>query len=83
VITASKTAGDGYLPARAVWERYGVTSMTIYRWIASEDLGFPPPIYLGRFRYWRLADLIAWEMSRPTSGTPFGTARQRAPAEAA
>lgn len=82
MLTANRTAGDGYLPARAVWERYGVTSMTIYRWIASEDLGFPPPVYLGRFRYWRLADLLAWEASRPSVGAPVGAARHHALAQA-
>jgi predicted DNA-binding transcriptional regulator AlpA len=82
VITANKIAGEGYLPARAVWERYSVSSMTLYRWLASAGMGFPPPIYLGRFRYWRLADLHAWEASRPSISTPVGAARQRALAEA-
>lgn len=82
MLTPNRIAGDGYLPARAVWERYGVTSMTIYRWIASEDLGFPPPIYLGRFRYWKLVDLLAWEASRPSVGAPVGAARHHALTEA-
>ena len=82
MLTANRTAGDGYLPARAVWERYGVTSMTIYRWIVSEELGFPAPVYLGRFRYWKLADLLAWEASRPSVGSPVGAARHHALAEA-
>ena len=73
----NRSAGDNFLPARGVWERYGVTSMTLYRWIANEEMSFPPPVYLGRFRYWRLADLVAWEASRPNTGTPVGAARQR------
>jgi predicted DNA-binding transcriptional regulator AlpA len=56
---------DGFLPARSVWERYGVTSMTLWRWVSDPSLGFPAPVYLGRFRYWRLADLLQWENSRP------------------
>jgi predicted DNA-binding transcriptional regulator AlpA len=52
---------DGFLPARKVWERYGITSMTLWRWIQDEKLKFPPPVYIRRFRYWRLSDLIAWE----------------------
>jgi hypothetical protein len=31
MFTANKIAESGYLPARAVWERYGVTVMTLYR----------------------------------------------------
>jgi predicted DNA-binding transcriptional regulator AlpA len=62
---------DSFLPARAVWERYGVTSMSLYRWLKDPSVGFPVPVYLGRFRYWKLADLIAWEASRPRTGKPF------------
>lgn len=68
---ATITDGDRYLPARAVWERYGVTSMSLYRWLANEAMGFPSPFYIGRFRYWRLTDLRAWEASRPNVGKPF------------
>jgi predicted DNA-binding transcriptional regulator AlpA len=56
---------DSFLPARRVWERYGGTSMSLHRWIHDERLGFPAPVYIGRFRYWRLADLEEWERSRP------------------
>ena len=50
-----------FLPARRVWERYGITQMSLWRWIRDEEMGFPRPIYLGRFRYWRIAKLEAWE----------------------
>jgi predicted DNA-binding transcriptional regulator AlpA len=63
---------DRFLPARSVWERYGVTSMSLYRWLDDEEMGFPKPLYIGRFRFWRLADLIEWENSRPRTGTPYG-----------
>ncbi len=56
---------ENFLPARQVWERYGVTDMTLHRWIRDEKLGFPAPIYIHRLRYWRLADLEEWERSRP------------------
>lgn len=53
-----------FLPARRVWERYGVTDMTIDRWVKNPDLAFPKPVYIGRYRYWRISDLEAWERSR-------------------
>lgn len=56
---------ERYLPARDVWERYGVTSMTIGRWLADPRMAFPRPIYMGRFRYWSIAALAEWERSRP------------------
>ena len=61
----------GLLPARAVWERYGVTSMSLHRWISEPSLAFPAPVYIGRFRYWRLSDLLAWEASRPRKGAAY------------
>jgi predicted DNA-binding transcriptional regulator AlpA len=51
----------GFLPARRVRERYGVTDMTLWRWLRDEEKNFPQPIYLGRFRYFRVSDLENWE----------------------
>lgn len=53
-----------FLPARRVWERYGVTSMTLWRWLRDESIGFPQPVYIGRFRYFRIAELETWEAKR-------------------
>lgn len=53
-----------FLPASRVWKRYGVTSMTISRWLADERIAFPRPTYVGRFRYWRVADLQEWGRKR-------------------
>jgi len=58
---------DAFLPARKVWERYGVTDMTLYRWLRDERIEFPQPVYIGRFRYWKIADLEAFEASRARS----------------
>ncbi|MFC3118185.1 helix-turn-helix transcriptional regulator [Jhaorihella thermophila] len=38
----------------------GVSDMTLWRWLHHDDLNFPRPIYIGRRRYWREADVIAW-----------------------
>jgi predicted DNA-binding transcriptional regulator AlpA len=63
--TPAVLVNDSFLSAPAVRARYNVTSMTIYRWIADPTLEFPRPYYLGRFRYWRIAELEAWEACRP------------------
>jgi predicted DNA-binding transcriptional regulator AlpA len=60
-----RAGGARYLPARAVLNRYGVTSMSISRWLADEALSFPRPVYFGRFRYWLETELEEWERSRP------------------
>jgi hypothetical protein len=58
---------DVFLAARAVKKRYGGKSdMAIHRWLQDPSLGFPKPIYIQGYRYWRLADLIAWEKTLPT-----------------
>lgn len=57
-----------FLPARNVWQRYGVTSMTLHRWQHSDRLGFPRPVYIGRMRFWRVADLEVWEAERAQRG---------------
>lgn len=53
--------GDLHLPARKVWERYGVSDVTLWRWCHDHDMNFPEPLRINRRRYWRLADLEAWE----------------------
>ncbi len=61
----SNDSNGNFLSARKVWERYSVTSMTLHRWLQNEQLGFPKPLYIGRFRFWRLDDLEAWEKAQP------------------
>jgi len=38
----------------------GVSEMSIWRWQNDPELSFPQPVYIGRRRYWREADVIAW-----------------------
>jgi predicted DNA-binding transcriptional regulator AlpA len=58
---------DRYLTARAVYERYSICDMTLSRWVSDERKDFPKPVYFGRFRYWRLAELVAWERRQPVA----------------
>ena len=53
-----------YLPAAQVRARYGVSDMSLWRWLKNEDLAFPHPIKINNRRFWRLNDLEAWEASR-------------------
>ena len=38
----------------------GISDMTLWRWLNDPDMAFPSPIYLGKRRYWREAELTAW-----------------------
>jgi predicted DNA-binding transcriptional regulator AlpA len=53
------------LRAEQVCARYGVSDMTISRWLKAENATFPKPIYIGRFRYWREGELLTWENAQP------------------
>ena len=45
----------------------GVSGMTLWRWLNNPVLNFPKPMYIGRRRYWREADIIAWLDARATA----------------
>jgi predicted DNA-binding transcriptional regulator AlpA len=42
----------------------GVSDMTLHRWLNSETLAFPRPIYIGRRRYWRRSEIVTWMNTR-------------------
>ena len=71
---------ETYLPVAAdVRARYGnVSDMWLHRRLNNPASGFPKPIYLGRQRYWRLADLIEWEIAcARRSGYPLACGRMK------
>jgi predicted DNA-binding transcriptional regulator AlpA len=53
-----------YLPAAAVRRRYGVTDMSLWRWLRNEALSFPKPIVINGRRFWLQSSLEDWEASR-------------------
>lgn len=56
-------SGSDYLPAKKVWQRYGVTDMTLHRWVRSRQ--FPPPdLIINRRRYWKHRTLDAHDASK-------------------
>ena len=56
---------DVFVTAKQVCARYGnVCEMTLHRWLKSPALAFPRPIRINRVRFWRLADLEAWETAQ-------------------
>ena len=38
----------------------GISDMTVWRWLNDPTMNFPRPTYLGRRRYWRQAEVLAW-----------------------
>lgn len=49
------------IQAKYVRELCGeISDMTLWRWLHQSDLHFPQPAYIGRRRYWREAEVLAW-----------------------
>ncbi len=42
----------------------GISDMSLWRWLNDPDVNFPKPIYIGRRRYWKEAEIIAWLEAR-------------------
>lgn len=60
-LAAERCSPAKRIPASAVRKLCGgVSDMTLWRWLGSPEMDFPRPIYIGRRRYWREADVIAW-----------------------
>ena len=58
---------DSLIPAAQVREHFGgVSDMWIHRRL-HDDSEFPRPLYIGRLRFWRLSELVAWEARLPRS----------------
>ena len=53
-----------YLPASQVRTRYGVSDMSLWRWLHHNSLGFPHPLRINGRQFWKLEDLECWEASR-------------------
>lgn len=56
---------DTRLTGPQVCARFGnISDMTLWRWLNNRALGFPSPLVINRRRYWRLAEIEAWERSQ-------------------
>lgn len=50
-----------------------VSEMSIWRWLKDEELDFPKPIYIGRRRYWKEAEVLAWLENQPKEAAQKNT----------
>lgn len=58
----ASSARQIFLTSSQVRERYGsISDMALWRWLRDPQMEFPPPIYFGRLRFWKLNDLEIWE----------------------
>jgi predicted DNA-binding transcriptional regulator AlpA len=67
---------ENFLTSKAVRERLGdVSDMTLWRWLNDSELAFPKPTYIRRRRYWREADIDAWQATAANDNAPAPSAR--------
>lgn len=60
----TSTPGDPLVPARQVQAEFGVTAMTLWRWVdRRENTGFPAPIKINNRNYWRRSALETFKAS--------------------
>lgn len=53
------------LTAKQLRARYGgVSDMALWRWLRDDRLTFPQPLVINRRRYWKLSELMRWELAR-------------------
>jgi hypothetical protein len=60
----AEASNSKYLPTVKVAERYGRTPRTIEQWLVNQNLDFPRPVYINRFKYWNIDELETWERKR-------------------
>lgn len=61
---------ERFLPAAQVLARYAISEMTLHRWLRHKTMDFPAPVYLGRYRYWRLSALEEWDCRQEANSGP-------------
>ena len=60
----SEIAVRPFVSAARVRDRYGISDMTLWRWLRDPVLNFPRPMTIHGRRYWREDCLSEWEGAR-------------------
>jgi predicted DNA-binding transcriptional regulator AlpA len=50
-----------WLTGPQVARRFGISSMSLWRWMRDSRLGFPDPTHIRKRNYWRLSEIVEWE----------------------
>jgi len=58
-----------WLTGPQVAHRFGISSMSLWRWMHDPKLGFPDPTRIRERNYWRLSEIIEWERRAATRAT--------------
>jgi predicted DNA-binding transcriptional regulator AlpA len=50
-----------WLTASQLTRRFGISQMSLWRWLQDPRLNFPAPVQIRERNYWRLDEIVAWE----------------------
>lgn len=76
-MVSTKTDMRRLIPDPQVWKRYGVTSMTGWRWDRNASLNFPKAVVINRRKYRYEDELEAWERAQIAKSETVEAARIR------
>jgi predicted DNA-binding transcriptional regulator AlpA len=57
-------AVEGWISAKAVKEAFGISDMTLWRWIGDAAIGFPKPAKIGNRRFFSSRLIAEWQSAR-------------------
>ncbi|HZK91571.1 MAG TPA: hypothetical protein VFC56_15610 [Stellaceae bacterium] len=55
-----------WLTASQVTRRFGISQMSLWRWLHDPRLQFPAPVQIRERNYWRLDEIVEWERAAAT-----------------
>lgn len=50
-----------WLTATQLSRRFGISQMSLWRWLHDAKLNFPAPVQIRERNYWRLEEIVDWE----------------------
>jgi predicted DNA-binding transcriptional regulator AlpA len=66
---------ETWLTGPQIARRFGISSMSLWRWLNDPKLAFPRPTQIRERNYWRLGDIVAWERRAAASTAKRASAK--------
>ena len=65
-MAVDNTNDERFIERKELRQRYPVNDSTMWRWWTDPEIGFPPPVKLGKNGrdFWWFPDVLVWEQRR-------------------
>jgi len=79
VAMSEQNSAQVFIGTKQLLARYGGRSHMFVERLLKNDPTFPKPTFIGRLRFWKIADLEEWERQRAAKAPPepAGAARKK------